>query len=271
MGKCKYCGESAGWFSYRHTACEDAFNQAQADFTRTLAEPLTVESAANLKAIAAAGRLSDDWVRPTALTGLRTALDRLLDDGLLSEAEQEQLDGFREAMGFDIESADIQGYRHKLFRAQSLRMLLEGEDPSVHFAYEGMLPVLLMKSEKLLYLFKGVEFWEERTRTTYEGRSSGVSLRIAKGVYYRTGGFRGNPVKETGLEHIDTGIFVVTDTHVYFHGPSKSFRTRYSKMVGVDPYEDGVGIRKDGTTARPQVFSGLDGWYVYNVIRHFAP
>jgi hypothetical protein len=247
MGKCKYCGEASGWFRYRHTACEDAFVQAQADFVRVLeGGAYTAETGAELKAIAAAGRLPEAWVKTTAVGGLRAALDKALDDGLLSEEEQERMEAVREGLGLDADAAEVWPYREKLFLAQSLRMLL-------------------------LYLFKNVQFHEERTRTHYEGRSSGVSIRIAKGVYYRTGGFRGNPVQETNMEHIDTGYFAVTDKHFYFHGPSKSFRTRYDRIVGLDPYSDGVGVRKDGTTARPQVFSGMDGWYVFNVIRHFSP
>ena len=272
MGKCKYCGEDAGWFRYRHTACEDAFVQAQADFVRIIeGGGYTAETGAELKAIAAAGRLPEAWVKTTAVGGLRSALDQALDDGLLSEEEQERMEAMREGLGLDADAAEVWPYREKLFLAQSLRLLLEGRDPSEHFHFEGHLPILLMKSEKLLYLFKNVQFHEERTRTHYEGRSSGVSIRIAKGVYYRTGGFRGNPVQETNMEHIDTGYFAVTDKHFYFHGPSKSFRTRYDRIVGLDPYSDGVGVRKDGTTARPQVFSGMDGWYVFNVIRHFSP
>ena len=108
--------------------------------------------------------------------------------------------------------------------------------------------------------------YEQRTRTQYQGGYSGVSVRIAKGVYYRTGGFKGHPVKIEEMKYIGTGIFAITNKHVYFASSSKSFRIQFGKIITMDPYEDGIGLQKDGATAKPQVFKNIDGWFTYNVI-----
>lgn len=46
----------------------------------------------------------------------------------------------------------------------------------------GHLPFNLQKTEKLVWLFRDVEYHEVRTRTEYVGGSQGVSFRVAKGV-----------------------------------------------------------------------------------------
>lgn len=38
--------------------------------------------------------------------------------------------------------------------------------------------------------------------TIYQGKTQGVSVRIAKGLYYRTGSFKGNPVKIEEMKYI---------------------------------------------------------------------
>ena len=36
------------------------------------------------------------------------------------------------------------------------------------------------------------------------------------------------------------------------------------------PFEDGVGLQKDGVSAKPQFLCGGDGWLLYNMIMNFA-
>jgi hypothetical protein len=97
-----------------------------------------------------------------------------------------------------------------------------------------------------------------------------VSLRIAKGVYYRTGGFKGQRVETTETVHADNGLFGVTNKHVYFFGSSKRFRIKYDKIVSFDPYSDGIGIQRDAATTKPQTFVTKDGWFTYNLITNLA-
>lgn len=276
MGKCRLCGEYAGYFRYHHRDCKEKNHEAHTHLVSRGVDMLHGTSDDVDKGwrvwsdTATAGFLTPEERRRYAIQVLESSLDKCLDDGLLEDQEQDRLTTWMELAEINDDGADIEPHRHKLFRAQMLRQLLNDEPPSL-IKVSGDLPVLLQKSEQLFYLFHGVKFHEDRTTTHYEGRSSGVSIRVAKGVYYRTGGFRGHPVKETTMTYIDTGMFLITDKHVYFHGSEKSFRTRIDRIVGLQPYSDGVGVRKDGTTAKAQIFSGLDGWFTYNLIKHLAP
>ena len=44
----------------------------------------------------------------------------------------------------------------------------------------------------MLWLFRYVTLQMQKVRREMVGRTRGVSIRICKGVYYRTGGFRGH-------------------------------------------------------------------------------
>ena len=36
------------------------------------------------------------------------------------------------------------------------------------------------------------------------------------------------------------------------------------------PFEDGIGLQRDGVSAKPQFIHGGDGWLLYNLIMNFA-
>ena len=56
---------------------------------------------------------------------------------------------------------------------------------------------------------------------------------MAKGVYYRAGTFRGHPVETNQIIYMDSGVMGVTNKHIYFTGPSKSFRVKFEKIVSL--------------------------------------
>ena len=102
-----------------------------------------------------------------------------------------------------------------------------------------------MKSEELLWLFGGTDYFEQVTQREFRGGSSGVSFRVAKGVYIRPGAFRG----PLGRVEFDAAYrfghaLGITTKHVYFKGNRKSFRMRLEEIVSFDPYRDGLGIRR---------------------------
>lgn len=135
---------------------------------------------------------------------------------------------------------------------------------------DGGLPFNLQKSEKVVWVFQGVNYYEEKTRTRYVGGSHGVSVRIAKGLYYRTGAFKGERVQTSETVHANTGLLGVTNKHIYFAGPSKRFRIAYNKIVAFEPFSHGIGVQRDAQTAKPQSFLTGDGWFTYNLITNLA-
>ena len=174
-----------------------------------------------------------------------------------------------EIFGFNRDSLNSDPSYVKMVRGAVLRDVMEGHIPE-RMTIIGNVPFNLQKSEKLVWVFQNVKYYEMRTRRQYVGGYQGFSVRIAKGLYYRAGAFKGHPVETTQMVHVDTGFLGVTTNHIYFSGQSKGFRIKYDKIVSFEPYSDGLGVQKDGQTAKPQVFVTGDGWFTANLIMNLA-
>jgi hypothetical protein len=132
------------------------------------------------------------------------------------------------------------------------------------------LPINLQKGEQIVWAFPAADYLEDKTKRQYVGGSQGVSVRIMKGVDYRVGAFKGQPVERTERVHIDTGWVVITNKHIYFAGSARSLRIPYSKVVSFLPFDDGIGIIRDAANAKPQIFVTGDGWFSYNLVTNLA-
>ncbi len=102
------------------------------------------------------------------------------------------------------------------------------------------------------------------------GGSHGVSVKIMKGVYYRTSAFKGRPVETSSLDLMDVGKLGITTKYIYFVGSKKSFRVPYKKVVNFVPYSDGIGLFRDAANAKQQVFKSGDGWFLFNLVANLA-
>lgn len=123
------------------------------------------------------------------------------------------------------------------------------------------------KGEMTIWTFPNVRYLEEKTHKHYEGRSAGVSVRVAKGVSIRTGQFRGHLVEQNTLDPVDRGSLTITTQRLHFAGAHKAFKLFYTKLALIEPHADGLKIIRDSPTARPQVFMFDDGWFVNEVFQ----
>jgi hypothetical protein len=272
MGKCPYCNKSAGIFKKIHKDCEDKFLNGQGLIKQKsnsfFAAPKDAVTYKDLKQIADDSYISREKLDQILEQTFAEKLDYYLDDGVLTSEEEDNLGEYIENFDLSQEQIDSNGSLSKMVRASVLRNLMNGEPYTNRIKFDGNLPFKFQKSEELVWLFPNVELFEQRIKTTYEGGSSGVSFRLAKGVYYRTGSFKGHPVKTTKIVPVATGLLALTNKHVYFSSSIKNFRINYNKIITLDPYSDGIGITKDGVTAKPQVFKNVDGWFCLNFIKN---
>ena len=279
MGKCIYCGNSAGLFRKQHRECAQRTEQATATI-----EGLCVGAALHgddleslpgeIRAAAEAANVAmpDSELRNVIAAGWGSAVKDAMEDHALSNKEKRGLNRYRE--GFDLGEAELnQVGAFDAFRMLSLlnvlnRGILPRPDIDSFTAQFGRLPFNLMKSEVLLWVFGDVGYGEQITHREYQGSSMGVSIRIAKGVYVRPGSFRGRTVETTSMEHTDDGLFALTTKHIYFKGQNKAFRVRLDKIVSLDPYQDGLGIMRDTARAKPEVFymGEIAVWFSVNLI-----
>ena len=129
----------------------------------------------------------------------------------------------------------------------------------------GHIPFNLMKSEKLVWVIQDVHYLETVVRRERQGTSHGLSIRIARSVYYRPSTFRSRPIEWEETVHDDTGLMGLTTKHIYFAGPEEKYRVRYHRIVSFEPYNSRLGIMRDAQTAKPHTFVIGDDWFAHNL------
>ena len=273
MGDCIYCGQPAGFLRRAHGHCKDNHDRGKSQIvglvSRVSSEDVDYQRLnAAIKEIASSSRMRRDTIRACVVAGYEEAVERALDDHVITEEEQERLHGLQRHMSLSQDALNRNGAFDRLIKAGVLRDVLNGVVPQgIQFAG---VPFNLQKSETLVWVFQNVDYYEVKTKTKFVGGSRGVSLRVTKGVYYRVGGFKGERVQESATVHVDTGLMGLTTKHIYFAGPSKRFRINYRKIVAFETFSDGIGVQRDAQTAKPQSFRTGDGWFTYNLAANLA-
>ena len=220
--------------------------------------------------------LSEGERRALLAGALTDAIDRALDDDLLSREEESAIDRYLERFGLDGDGDPVlREARARATKAMVIRSVCEGTVTEVNFrAAPGSMPIPFnfQKSEQLVWLFDGVDYYQMRTRREFRGGSTGASVRVASGVYLRQSAFRGHPVSVTETVKADAGLLGVTTRHIYFHGARERFRVRLDRIVSFEPHSDGIGIMRDLARAKPEAFrtDGEDGWFLYNLVTNVA-
>lgn len=274
MGTCTYCGKPAGLLRKYHKDCEEKFNEGWNKITK-LAGLSAIKGTdyktlfKEISEIANDSFIDEKKIELAIILGYEIAVEKFLDDGILSNEEEERLDAYQEYFNLTQDMLDKRGAYNKVVKAGILREVLEGSIPE-RMKVSGQLPFNFQKSEKLVWLFQDVPYHEQKVRRHFTGGYGGFSIKVAKGLYYRAGAFKGHPVEKTEMVYVDTGVLAITDKHLYFGSPRKNFRIKYDKIVTFTPYDDGIGIQRDASNAKPQIFITGDGWFTYNLVSNIA-
>ena len=223
---------------FRSNEEKEAATDARAEYERFFAvllnggEPAQVRSEAKaLQAGGAAAAISPRERRKLGEKAFHAYAEAALADDLLSDEEEEAFYDVCEAVGMDD---DWQRDRDLLFRL------------AIAKANYGRLDTLatshvMTKKNEAVHLEMVGELMKEVVDRQFRGRSSGISFRIAPGVRYRTGAFRGhNVVVGSHLEVADSGVLAVTSSRIVFLGSRKTVEIPYSKLLGMDVFLDGV-------------------------------
>jgi len=262
MGVCRFCGQEAGFLKTAHETCTGKLTSAIASYLSGNAAISDLDTVAT--ELGAKGTKGQDVFAPL----WDGAVVRSLDDGVLTNEEEERLMSAARLFGFGQAELDKKGQYTHMVKAAILRDVLEGKIPE-RVKVEG-LTVNLQKSEKIAYVFQGVEYHTLRTVRSFAGVSHGLSIRVMKGVYYRPSVFQGHPVESTQVVSGGKGVLAATNKNLYFLGSLKTMRIPYPKIISFQPYSDGIGIQRDAASAKPEVFKTGDGWFAYNLIINLA-
>ncbi len=216
-------------------------------------------------------------LRKEQLEQLNSTLWRIVADGKVTEEELAEINHFfydSELSPEEIQKAQADVFMQLVYQAIQDRRVTDDEFRSLehvadrfslspqlrgwmqqqiqyyrlfHFIEQGgTLPsiapqnVLLQKNEEC-HISVSASLLEERVvRSTYQGGSRGVSIRLMKGVSYRVGAHRGQIQSERALVPVSNGTFSVTNQRLIFSGDKKSNATAYPKLLDFQVYADAV-------------------------------
>jgi hypothetical protein len=121
----------------------------------------------------------------------------------------------------------------------------------------------LHNGEEVLCIFPETILTEPRAIRTSRGAYAGPSFRIAKGVSFRFGGYRGTSESHEELRPIDRGTLALTNQRLVFEGSGRTISTRLEDIIEIEAYLDGLRLRRERKQRVEyfQLSSGLEMTY----------
>jgi hypothetical protein len=106
--------------------------------------------------------------------------------------------------------------------------------------------IVLQSNEELLDVFPLVTLMEPRAVRTFHGVFGGPSVRIAKGMSLRFGGYAGSSESHDELRAVDEGTLVLTSQRLTFVGQGRTFSVALEKIVSMEGYDDRLQLNRRG-------------------------
>lgn len=265
MANCPYCHQNAGLLNTEHAECRTAAEAIATAVSDAGASGEVVDLKARSLVLAKQSPHPVD-VTLAIRSGFGRVLDRVLDDGVIDEDEEKRLDALLRELNLSQEAAPSEFMR--MVKAVAIRELLNGTIPQrLHMA---QVPVQLQKNEQVVWAFPGTDLLEPRVQRSTTTVGHGLSIRIARGLYYRPSVFNSTPVERAYMATVGRGTFILTNKNIYFASSTKTMRIPYGKVVAFEPFKDGIGIHRDAASAKPQFLVNGDGWFTYNMATNLA-
>src|SRR5438552_1465001 len=243
MAVCRYCGQKAGWFSEAHEACITSSQQgcervASAVASSVvdklvppaLAQKVWSETKPQLDQLATEHRIPANDMRDALLKGWSTGAEQIATAEPLSLDRFTVLNAFYQVMGFtDQEMKLTDGFLAGVFSMLLWSVMVYGDPKAV--ASVSRHPFNLRGGETPLMFFGSVVYAKETVSRSSQGGYGGMSIRLARGVYYHFGGFKGQRIDTSTLKEIDYAGMLLTTQNIYFGGDHTTSRLPYDHVV----------------------------------------
>lgn len=189
----------------------------------------------------------------------RQKIDLALADGRLTDAEARDIVGYAQANGISLNSPD----GILLRKAAYLQTILDGRPCKAPM--NAPAGIVWEPGERFLYAWPNTSVAEYQTQKRYVAGTAGVSVRVCKGVYVRSGGIRGHVETSKGFERLGSGMVAVTNRNVYVMAPVEPFKAPLKKLVSVRAFQDGVVLSFTGRQ-KMLALDANDHWFMANIL-----
>ncbi len=154
--------------------------------------------------------LRQDEAKRLLARAWEAAVEGALEDGLLPLDEENAHEKYAAHFGLTQQNLDGNGVQTSLVQAAVIREVTQEIVPQRQHV-NGTIPFNLMKSETLVWVIQDVDYLETVVRRERRGTSHGVSIRVARGLYYRPSTFRSRPIECGKTVHAGTGMLGLRD------------------------------------------------------------
>ena len=114
--------------------------------------------------------------------------------------------------------------------------------------------LMLTNGEVCHFSERAIRVTEKKSKH-YERGSKGVSIRIAKGVTYRTGKHKGVPVED--ISYVKTkGLLYITSKRIVFVSDGQAFEKKFNTLTACVPYLNAIKLQFGNTTITLTVSDG---------------
>jgi hypothetical protein len=161
----------------------------------------------------------------------------IVEDGEISPDEYTELYEMAENLKVSLDYTDE--VKSQIGMMQKVWEINHGELPVCQ------VPIQLQKNE-ICYFFTNANWYEYRSArqsTPYHGVTG--RIKLGKGLYYRYGKINYQNETKEELKLIDIGDFYITNKRIIFTGSKGNKNLRYSRILGIEPFSNGVNINKD--------------------------
>lgn len=210
--------------------------------------------------------MSEEEKREAVIASLDASAEKSMEDMVVTEHEESYFFDFLQH--FNLSFEDLSPHSQKLLtQGKAIRAMLGGNPPSPPALN---LPFLFQKSEQVVWAWEQIHLAEIVSKHKIVGRTRGISVRVLRGVYWRTGGFEGERVSRQELRPMGDALVAVTTKHIYYQLTGGTKRVRLDKIIGITLYSDSVLVSLDGATAKPLCFFTQEPAFLANVIQNAA-
>lgn len=207
--------------------------------------------------------ISVEAIRPNSLRFYETAFAKVRSKESLTEQE-EVLKSLQSCLG--IQDNQISPYLVQLSSLKMLTSIKQGILPHV------IISNLVMTKDEITYLSQPAKLVEEKViRRRYTGGSGGASVRIAKGLWIRSGSSKGQSFNEIGPVITSNGSIIITNKRIVYMGDKKSFSTELHKVLTTELHPEGFQYQENAKS-KPKtfVFAENSDYKVFEAVLSYA-
>lgn len=274
MGDCKYCGQPAGFLRWSHTECKENHYLHLANFKETIDHCFDKkidfdEFDDTFRKLGQDGVISQKEVDQLFQLSFDEFAEKIINRGRITDEELEEIERFIKKTEWSEDRIDCHGFLSKVIYLHVNQSVQNGIVPTFHTIPKNVCPFILNPNEEIIWIFNNVDFYQTKLHKSYTGGSSGVSIRITKGVYYKVGGHKGRIESNYSLDYIDSGSIYLTTNGIYYKSYNQALELPFNKLLTFECDSRCIKIQLKTSRSNLMKFSNVDPDLINNTLHSF--